>query len=572
MSRFNKTKKDVAKTRNHEGAVAYNFLDPKLKFINTAAGMGFLSRGFYQSEKEQLDTLLEMVRENPEFAATVAAHLRNDHNYRTVPLIILAALTKTHNVRKLVPYVVKRADEMAEVLAIYKYLWGNDTLANYTSKGLLKGIKDVTHNFDRYQYAKYNRTKAEVTLRDVLRLVHPRPKDEEHDAIFEEIINGTLAAPPTWEVILSAAGEKSKEAKLKALTPLVESISSRGKLPSEWQNLPATLTDEPMTKRDAWNLILSLGKRFPYMAALRNLRNIVDAGVSENRIKALADRLADPCQVSRSKQLPFRYLSAAKALVGYGGFDGDTGAFDRISTDRVSESTINYVIAKLEDAVRLSADNLPKYEGSTVIGCDVSGSMDTPISHHSSIRLYEIGLLFGILTSISNPNNAVGAFAELAEFYTAENLKMFENHPLRAAAKAYDQMGHLGYMTNGHLVIHALLDLYEKKRIGTVDRVILFTDMQLWNTSRRFSYEDTKGPLQKAWNAYKKVAPDAKLYIINLEGYTTCPVNPGRDDVVNFAGWSENILRYIAQYENSRDVIDEISAKYPSEKLVSRLT
>ncbi len=573
MSRFNKSTRNKAKTTNQEGAVAYKFLDTKQEFLNTAAGMGFLGSGFYKTEDALLQLLLGMVAENPTFAATVAAHLRNDQNYRTIPLVILAALTQTQNgdrfnVRKLVPQVVRRADEMAEVLAIYKHIFQKPALSSGVSHSLLKGLADVANTFDRYQYGKYNRAKADVKLRDVLRLVHPTPVDEEHDDIFDSVIEGTLSPPVTWEVILSASGEKSKAAKMKALQPLIDDISRRGELPETWRNLEEKLTDSPMSKKEAWSMVLDLGNRFPYMAALRNLRNILEAGVDAQRITKLADRLADPKQVARSRQLPFRFFSAAKALLPYTNADRvGSSAFDRISYSDAADGTVEYVIESLEKAVVASSRQLPQYEGTTVIGCDISGSMDQAVSGNSTIKLYEIALLFGILTYHSNPNAAVGAFGSQAAFYTKDALDKFGSHPLKAAYRAYAQMQHLGFSTNGHLIVEALIDLYNQKRIDPVDRVILFTDCQLWDTADGWRRDSSS--LQKAWNTYKQIAPNAKLYIINLAGYRTCPVNPGRPDVVTFAGWSDHILRYIANYEQSRDVIDEIEGRYPGAELIT---
>ncbi len=50
-----------------------------------------------------------------------------------------------------------------------------------------------------------------------------------------------------------------------------------------------------------------------YMALLRNLRNFDEAGVSDAVAGRVAERLADPAQVAKSRQLPMRFLSAYRA-------------------------------------------------------------------------------------------------------------------------------------------------------------------------------------------------------------------------------------------------------------------
>ena len=52
------------------------------------------------------------------------------------------------------------------------------------------------------------------------------------------------------------------------------------------------------------------------MALLRNLRNILQADVSAGHVDHLCIRLADPDQVAKSKQLPFRFLSAYREMKG----------------------------------------------------------------------------------------------------------------------------------------------------------------------------------------------------------------------------------------------------------------
>jgi hypothetical protein len=56
---------------------------------------------------------------------------------------------------------------------------------------------------------KYDRANT-VRLRDVLFLVHAKPKDEEQTALWKRLVDGQMATPDTWEVALSA-GEDKKE-------------------------------------------------------------------------------------------------------------------------------------------------------------------------------------------------------------------------------------------------------------------------------------------------------------------------------------------------------------------------
>ena len=61
--------------------------------------------------------------------------------------------------------------------------------------------------FDAYQLAKYDRDGA-VRIRDVLFLVHAKPKDADQEKVWKQLVDGELASPDTWEVSLSAGKDK----------------------------------------------------------------------------------------------------------------------------------------------------------------------------------------------------------------------------------------------------------------------------------------------------------------------------------------------------------------------------
>ena len=129
------------------------------------------------------------------------------------------------------------------------------------------GLARAFQKFDAYQLAKWNRDGA-VKLRDVLFLVHAKPKDEEQAATWKQLVEGTLPVPDTWEVALSGGQDK----------------------------------------REAWERLLA-ERRLGYMALLRNLRNMAAVNVlTEPIFAALRDGAA------KSKALPFRFVAAARAV------------------------------------------------------------------------------------------------------------------------------------------------------------------------------------------------------------------------------------------------------------------
>ncbi len=85
---------------------------------------------------------------------------------------------------------------------------------------------------------------------------------------------------------------------------------------------------------------------------------------------------------------------------------------------------------------------------------------------------------------------------------------------LRNVDAFYKREGEVGYSTNGYLVLEDLIKREEK-----ADKIMLFTDTQLWDSSgNRNSFENL-------WNRYKAIAPHAKLYIFDLAGYGRQPLD-----------------------------------------------
>ena len=53
--------------------------------------------------------------------------------------------------------------------------------------------------------------------------------------------------------------------------------------------------------------------------------------------------------------------------------------------------------------------------------------------------------------------------------------------------------------------------------------------------------------------------PEAKLYLFDLAGYGTTPIDNRQGDVYLIAGWSDKIFDILAAIESGRDAIEEIN-------------
>ena len=510
MSTFNSLVKQESAIRNGEGAVAFD-MSPEME-LYTAVVTTSLSEKFYETASERLDRIAELVGQcHAEFVAKLAVYARQQMNLRSVPLLLVVELAKVHSgdnlVSRTIDRVVLRADEIMELLHCYQ--WRNGRVAATGSTGkpakrlgrlshqIQVGLQNAFNRFNEYQFAKYDRNNLDVKLRDALFLVHPKAKDQAQQALFDKIASRTLQVPYTWETELSALGQQTFE----------------------------SIDDKFLAFSLKWEDLIESGA-VGYMALLRNLSNILAYRVRRNMLEKVNSRIGDKSEVLNAHLFPFRFLAAYREL------EYNYHYFAR----QFRES--------LEQAVLLSAQNIPGFDKDTrvVLASDVSGSMNVPISEHSSIRCYDIGLMLSMLLKNRCENVISGIFGDEWKVIDTPSDEILCN-----TLKMARHSDEVGFSTNGYKVIEYLC-----KQNIVADKVLMFTDCQMWD-----SQEDGKD-LRKSWMKYKKLAPDAKLYLFDLSGYGNTPLNIVREDVFLIAGWSDKIFDMLQALENGSSIVEEI--------------
>jgi hypothetical protein len=221
-------------------------------------------REFYESGEKIADRIMRLARDaSKDEIMALAVEARSDFHLRHVPLILLCALIEKGGagVAKAIADTIQRPDEMTELLAIY---WRDGKRP--LSKQLQRGLAQAMGKFDEYALAK-NDKDGPVRLRDVLFLSHAKPVDEARVALYKRLADRALVTPDTWEVGLSAGGDK----------------------------------------RETWTRLLTEGK-LGYLALLRNLRGMAEVGVDTALV-----RDAIIARKGAHRVLPFRYVAAARA-------------------------------------------------------------------------------------------------------------------------------------------------------------------------------------------------------------------------------------------------------------------
>ena len=496
--------KEKETVMNHEGAKAYA-MTPEME-LYTAVVTCALSDNFYESRDDRMERIATLIRQvAPEFVAKLAVHARTQMNLRSIPLFLIVELAKIHNgdslVKRTIEKCVLRADEIMELLMCYQ-LRNSDGKSikklGKLSRQVQEGLKSAFNRFDEYQFAKYNRSNLEVKLKDALFIVHPKASSSEQQAIFDKIVTDSLQIPYTWETELSALGQQKFE----------------------------TEDEKKNAKRECWKKLIMSGK-VGYMALLRNLRNLIEVGMDTEMLKIVCERISSRNEVIKSRQLPFRFYSAYRELSG------------------ITRPEVQCILEALEQAASYSAENIHGFKEDTpvFIACDVSGSMNRPISQKSSIANYDIGILLASVLRSKCKSVVAGLFGDTWLPATGgPSCGVLEN-----TISMHRFANKVGYATNGHLAINWLLEEGIK-----ADKLMFFTDMQMWD-----SYDDG-GHLEKSWKAYKQFNPNAHLYLFDLNGYGHSPVRLLGDDVTLIAGWSDKIFDVLIAVENGEDTLSQI--------------
>jgi 60 kDa SS-A/Ro ribonucleoprotein len=320
-------RRPVAST--HEGAPART-LTPEHELQRSVMACMLWEDSFYESGQDIAARLSGLIAKcKPEFVAGLAVTAREAMKLRHAPLLLVREMARLHSHKHLVAAtlerVIQRPDELTEFMAIY---WkdGRQPMSAQVKKGLARAFR----KFNEYNLAKYDRDGA-VKLRDVLFLSHSKPKDAtvkftkverkdgdeyvlaDHEALYKRVVDRTLTTPDTWEVELSASTDKL----------------------ASWTRL---LTEE------------KLGA----LALLRNLRNMLEAGVPDPLIRTALKALKP------ERVLPFRFIAAARHAPRFE--------------------------PELEEAMLRSLESTEKMAGHTALLVDVSGSMNEAISAKSDLR------------------------------------------------------------------------------------------------------------------------------------------------------------------------------------------
>lgn len=469
--------------------------------------------------------------DHPEDVLVIAHWARQELNMRLAPQLLFVAAAKTIRVTdkaspllRYMPKIASRPDDLLQVLALYNALYGKKKRGAKFAKAKLpsclkRAMAQTMAGYSDYQLLKYNNKSQHPNWADALgalrggRLV-PKSmrKPDGHfplsQGMKDYLVDGKVSV--TSPVAVKARYDFFRLAKDHPLNDEVDVMMKAGRL--TWENFVSHFgkTERPDRLKEVWTRAFSL---MPYMAKLRNLRNGIEAKVP--KIADIAQSLANPEAVLKSKQLPFRYFSAARAL-------------DQLKTGKTAVRSIKKT---LNEALELSVQNLPHFKGRTAIFVDCSGSMSwKPISKDSTVTPRDIACLLGALMDRVSEDGQVIAFAT--------TVKPVNEKTKSAILPFTAKIRRAGQACGGGTNIAGCIN-YLKENAIKVDRIVMLSDMQ----------PGIGGAVGNALRRYRSQFGACYYHSIDLQahGQSTVPASDPRVHLLS--GFSEKIVQLIANFE-----------------------
>jgi 60 kDa SS-A/Ro ribonucleoprotein len=496
---------------NHGGGVSYrrSLREQVLQVLSTNT----LNDTFYVKKEqlalETIDVLMKAREKDPWFLAQAIVWARQHGLMKSAPIWALAILSGRKGLHK----------ELFRKTFIKTILTPDDlrTFVECIKVGAAPGrvglggiVRDCVAgwigNISEYHTVKYGSTKSEgVTLRDIVRMTHPKPASDTENERLGWLVKGSLRrnmklnpSLHRFEALKKADTEKRQIFLVKA-----------GKLPFE-----VVVPSVPKMTVGLWTELLH---NAPYMNLLRSLNTFQKNGVfdTEANVDYAVAKLTDPVAVSRSRVLPFRFFDAWKAYTSTNSFKAE-------------------IADALRAALELSFQNLPDFgkERHVTLGIDVSGSMDEKVSEKGQTRFVDIAGIFAGALLKHAPKSLVLPFQDRVllgpQFSRRDDVLITAEKIARLA-------------NNGTALGAPIQHLLDRK-IKT-DVFIGITDNEDWAYGNSYC---TRGSFLELWRDYKKENPKAIAFVVTIDPNRCASAPDGEEGVHFIYGWSDKVLQYIS--------------------------
>ena len=248
--------------RNREGATLWKDNPYRTAILSGMTLSLRPRRSFYYSDIDEfnnfIDTLKELYSKDPEFLEALIPYLRLEHGRKLSPMVTMGFLlaqlqiekkdsqkqnpTELKHIHRFInARIVDTPKRMAEVFATYKMLSGEKSFSTIPYK---EHFKKTLESYSEYTLKKNRMRRRAIKLADLIKVLRPKPKDDNMSALCKAII------------------ENDKLASLK-----------------EDEHVTATLSSTNLSQKEKIQILEQSIDKMPFNALLRNISQFADSSL-----------------------------------------------------------------------------------------------------------------------------------------------------------------------------------------------------------------------------------------------------------------------------------------------------
>lgn len=484
--------------RNEENAPAYA-LPPTHRLAQYVA-TGCLNTTFYVSAKNQLKQVLELCMNlDAKFIAKTAVFCRERGYMKDMPALLCAVLSVKD--RELLNLVFPRVIDNGKMLRNFVQIMRSGMVGRKSLGSAPKRLVREWLEARQLETLFKANVGQDPSFSDIVKMVHPKPKDEAREALYGYFIGRDYAFDKLPEIARNFEAFKYGQSLDVPDVPF------------------QMLTALPLSTKE-WT---EIARRAPWQMTRMNLNTFARHGVftEPGMAELVADRLRDPKAVANARVFPYQLMVAYTMA----------SANDQIPKE---------VCDALQDAMEIALANVPSIDGQVYVCPDVSGSMSSPVTGYregasTAVRCIDVAALVAAAVLRTNPR--------------AEVLP-FEHHVVKVMLNPRDSV-----MTNAERLASIggggtncsapLTRLNSRKAKG--DLVVYVSDNESWVDAGARRGTAT----MNEWNVFKQRNPNARLVCIDVQPYKTLQASE-REDILNVGGFSDQVFDVIAEFASGR--------------------
>lgn len=516
-----KSRDPRADALNAADGIAYRYA-PKHALAQLAA-TGCFGGIYYANAESQLDALTQLIDQvdDNRFLAKLAVYARERALMKDMPAALVCVLAKRDPalMHRAFDRVIDNGRMLRTLLQLVRSgRFGKKSLGSALQRAFQRWLNGAS--VSQLLSASIGR---DVSLRDVLRLARPVPKDNARRALF-----GWLAEKDAQKWAPATESDLPEQVQLLAAFRRAESDEMQaliaGDLAVRW-DLLADAAKGPLV----WKAI---ARQMGPQALRMNLNTLLRHEVlaDDAMVAEIAGRLADPEEIRRSRQFPYQFLAAY------------------VNAEAEVPKKIKSALHK---AAEIACGNVPELPGAVVIGLDVSGSMSSPVTGHrgrgatSKMRCVDVAALFAAAILRRNPESVVIPFDT-----SAYEPRIDPSDTILSLAERLAKYG--GGGTDCSQPIVAALKRHNRRKFAGV---VLVSDNQSWVYGGAMFAGGRHGAtgVMDQWQQFVQHQQQwlsngpPKLVCIDLQPYGTSQA-PERDDILNIGGFSDAVFDVVSAF------------------------